>query len=140
MLKEFKEFALRGNVLDLAIGVIIGGSFGKIVTSFVNDLIMPLLGLLTSGNTFTGMSITLRDGDPPLTLNYGAFIQNIIDFLLIAAAIFIFIKLINRFFRKQDPPVEIPEEEPELSTGELLLVEIRDLLANAAKDGGKPIE
>jgi len=144
MIKEFKEFAMRGNVLDLAIGVIIGGAFGNIVSSFVNDIIMPLLSLLTNGNDISELEIVLQGGENPAVFRYGAFLQNILDFLLIAVAIFIFIKLINKFKKKleeaqkemglskEEPEAatEEPEqpEEPELTKQEQLLEEIRDLL------------
>ena len=133
MIKEFREFAMKGNVFDLAVGVIIGGAFGKIVSSFVNDIIMPLLSLLTNGNDISGFEIALRGGDNPAVFKYGAFLQNIIDFLLIALAIFIFIKIISRVKKKEEAPVttepEVPEE-PELTRQEQLLEEIRDLLKN----------
>ncbi|GEB30788.1 MULTISPECIES: large-conductance mechanosensitive channel protein MscL [Brevibacillus] len=112
MLKEFKEFALKGNVLDLAIGVVIGGAFGKIVTSLVNDIITPLIGLLLGKVDFTNLFITLSGGDFPTlaeakkggaaTLNYGLFLNSVIDFLIIAFSIFIVIKQLNRFKRKQE--------------------------------------
>ncbi len=118
MLKEFKEFAIKGNMVDLAIGVIIGGAFGKIVTSLVNDVIMPLLGLLIGGLNFTELFITLDGTDASLfptvaaaneagvpTLNYGIFIQNVFDFLIIAFTIFLVIKQLNRFKRKEEPAV-----------------------------------
>ncbi len=97
MLKEFKEFALRGNVLDLAVGVIIGAAFGKIVTSLVNDIIMPLIGLLLAGIDFKDLSFTVGDA----TVLYGSFIQTIVDFLIVAFSIFLFIRFFNRFKRKK---------------------------------------
>lgn len=121
MLQEFKKFALRGNVLDLAIGVIIGGAFGKIVTSLVNDVIMPILGLILGGIDFSNLEITVKDA----TIRYGAFIQSVIDFLIIAFSIFIFIRAINRFKKKQE---EKPAAPPEPTKEELLLTEIRDIL------------
>lgn len=113
MLKEFKEFAVKGNVMDLAVGVVIGGAFGKIVTSFVNDIIMPLVGKLVGGMDFSNYFIAL-DGSEHLTLaaakeagaatlNYGVFIQNIVDFLIIAFAIFIAVKQINKMKKKEEP-------------------------------------
>ena len=140
LLKEFKEFAMKGNVFDLAVGVIIGGAFGKIVSSFVNDIIMPLLSLLTNGNNISEFEIVLGGGDNPAVLKYGAFLQSIIDFLLIAAAIFVFIKIVSGFKKKieslsaeteasQEDPVE-DQDEPEVSRQEQLLEEIRDLLKN----------
>lgn len=121
MLQEFKKFALRGNVLDLAIGVIIGGAFGKIVTSLVNDVIMPILGLLLGGIDFTNLEITVKDA----TIRYGAFMQSVVDFLIIAFSIFLFIKAINRFKKKQEEKPPVP---PEPTKEELLLTEIRDIL------------
>jgi large conductance mechanosensitive channel len=113
MLKEFNEFALKGNMIDLAVGVIIGGAFGKIVTSLVNDIIMPLLGLLLGNTNFSNLFITLGKGSfktiaeanaaGVATLNYGIFINNIIDFLIIAFSIFIVIKQLNRFKKKEAP-------------------------------------
>ena len=129
MLKEFKEFAMKGNVLDLAIGVVIGGAFGKIVTSLVNDIIMPLVGLLLGGLNFTYLNITLRaakDGNPALTFNYGNFIQNIVDFLIISFSIFLFIKLLSRFKNKEE--VKEVVEEVKVKEEVKLLMEIRDLL------------
>ena len=134
MLKEFKEFAMKGNVLDLAIGVIIGGAFGKIVTSLVNDVIMPLLGLVIGGINFTYLSFTLKaaEGDKKaVILNCGQFIQNIIDFLIISFSIFMVVKLLNKFKRKQEVIEEKKEAAP--SKEELLLTEIRDLLKDASK-------
>lgn len=129
MLKEFKEFALRGNVLDLAVGVIIGAAFGKIVTSLVNDIIMPLIGLLLAGIDFKDLSFTLGDA----TVLYGSFIQTIVDFLIVAFSIFLFVRFFNRFKRKEEEKVE--EEVAVLSKEEEILTEIRDLLkAEAVKE------
>ncbi|MHA7740713.1 large conductance mechanosensitive channel protein MscL [Priestia aryabhattai] len=129
MLKEFKEFALRGNVLDLAVGVIIGAAFGKIVTSLVNDIIMPLIGLLLAGIDFKDLSFTVGDA----TVLYGSFIQTIVDFLIVAFSIFLFIRFFNRFKRKEEEKVE--EEVAVLSKEEDILTEIRDLLkAEAVKE------
>jgi large conductance mechanosensitive channel len=118
---EFKEFISRGSVMDLAIGVIIGGAFSKIVTSLVNDLIVPFISIFTGGENIADWNVSIRDG---VTLNYGMFIQTVIDFLLIAFFVFLLVKLINRFRRKQEeaavPPKPSREEE--------LLAEIRDLL------------
>lgn len=121
MLKEFKKFVLKGNVLDLAIGVIIGGAFGKIVTSLVNDLLMPIIGLLLGGVDFSGLQWTIGDA----VITYGAFIQSVVDFVIIALSIFLFIKAINRFKKKEE---EKPSAPPEPSKEELLLTEIRDIL------------
>lgn len=122
MLKEFKEFALKGNVIDLAVGVIIGGAFGKIVTSLVNDLIMPIFAILTSGVNFTDMKATVGD----VTIAYGNFIQNIVDFIIIAFSIFIAIRFISKF-RKKEAANAAPEAPP-VQTEQELLTEIRDLL------------
>ncbi|MCP1125532.1 large conductance mechanosensitive channel protein MscL [Bacillus sp. AFS018417] len=131
MWNEFKKFALKGNVMDLAVGVVIGGAFGKIVSSLVNDIIMPLVGILLGGVDFTGLSYPVGDA----TLKYGAFIQTIVDFFIIAFSIFLFIKLFNKLsFKKEE---EKKEEVPAaLSKEEALLTEIRDLLKqqNASRD------
>jgi len=117
MLKEFKEFALKGNIMDLAVGVIIGGAFGKIVSSLVSDIIMPLLGILIGNVDFTNLFITLGSGSfktieeakkaGVATLNYGVFINNVIDFLIIAFSIFIVLKQLNRFSRKKKEEVAV---------------------------------
>lgn len=120
---EFKTFALRGNVLDLAVGVVIGAAFGKIVSSLVDNIIMPLVGLILGGLDFSKLSFTVGDA----VIKYGAFIQSIVDFVIIAFAIFLFIKLINTFSRKK---AEEPEPEPEPTMSEQYLEEIRNLLRN----------
>jgi len=133
MLNEFKAFVMRGNVVDLAVAVIIGGAFGKIVSSFVADVLMPPLGLLLGGADFTSFKAVLKDkimeGDKvvkeAVTINYGNFIQVTIDFLIIAFAIFMMIKMINAMNKKEVPP---PPPPPEPSNEEKLLTEIRDLL------------
>lgn len=135
-IKEFKEFAMKGNVMDMAVGVIIGGAFGKIVSSLVDDVIMPLVGKLTGGVDFTNLFYAL-DGKnyanleqakaATATFAYGSFIQNIIDFLIIALCIFLMIKGMNKLSRKKE---EEPEPEPEPTNEEKLLGEIRDLLKN----------
>lgn len=134
MWKEFKEFAMKGNVLDLAVGVIIGGAFGKIVTSLVNDIIMPLVGILLGGVNFRDLKyvISPASGDiPESALMYGAFIQSIVDFLIVAFSIFLFVKLINSMKRKQDTADTVEEEEEVKAPTELeVLEEIRDLLKN----------
>lgn len=130
MLKDFKEFAVKGNVLDLAVGVVIGGAFGKIVTSLVNDIIMPVAGALTGGINFTYLKFVIKPAYgsvPAVTLNYGAFIQNVIDFLIVSFSIFLFIKLINKF-KIEKEVIVIKEEEEKPSKEVLLLQEIRDLL------------
>lgn len=128
IIKEFREFAMRGNVVDLAVGVIIGAAFGKIVSSLVSDIIMPPLGLLIGGVDFKQFSLVLRDaqGDiPAVIMHYGVFIQNIFDFVIVAFAIFMAIKLMNKMRRKQE---DAPAEPPKPSAEETLLTEIRDLL------------
>jgi len=128
MLKEFREFAMRGNVVDLAVGVIIGAAFGKIVSSLVADIIMPPLGLLIGGIDFKQFALTLRPavGDTPaVVMHYGMFIQNVFDFLIVAFAIFMAIKVINKLNRRKK---EEPEAEPAPTQEEVLLSEIRDLL------------
>jgi len=127
-IKEFKEFAFKGNVLDMAVGVIIGSAFGKIVTSVVNDLIMPLFTFATKGIKFTDLKIQLS-GDGYIMI--GNFIQNVVDFLIIAASIFIFIKFLNKFKRKQEEVAEEPA--PAKPTQEEILTEIRDLLKENQK-------
>ena len=135
ILKEFKEFAIKGNVIDLAVGVIIGGAFGKIVSSFVNDVIMPPLGLLVGGVDFKQLKLVLKDetvdaaGEAvaAVTLNYGMFIQNVVDFAIIAFVIFLAIKGINNLNRKEEV-VAPPPPPPAPTHSEKLLEEIRDLL------------
>lgn len=123
IIKEFKEFAFKGNVLDMAVGVVIGGAFGKIVTSLVNDIIMPLCSLLLNNIKFTDLKIALK-GDSAIMI--GNFIQSFVDFIIIAISIFMFIKLINKFKKKEE--VVEAKEEPKAPTTEELLTEIRDLL------------
>lgn len=133
MLQEFKEFAVKGNALDLAVGVIIGGAFGKIVTSLVNDLIMPILSILIGGINFSDLKyvITPVEGDiAEVAFSYGAFIQSVIDFLIVAFSIFLFIKFLNSLKKKEEEPEPEPESPPEPTKEELLLTEIRDLLKN----------
>lgn len=128
MLKEFKEFAFKGNVIDLAVGVIIGGAFGKIVTSLVNDILMPIFGILLGGINFKDLKYVIvpASGDTAESaILYGSFIQSIVDFLIIAASIFLFIKLLSSMKKKE--PVA-PPAPPEPSQEVLLLEEIRDLL------------
>ena len=121
ILKEFKEFAFKGNVLDMAVGVVIGTAFGKIVTSVVNDIIMPIVGMITARKNFTAITIPLI-GDSAIMI--GNFIQSLIDFLIIASSIFMFVKLINNMKKKEEPKPEAPKGP----TTEELLSEIRDLL------------
>ncbi|KEI98564.1 mechanosensitive ion channel protein MscL [Clostridium botulinum A2B3 87] len=125
MIKEFKEFAVKGNAMELAIGVVIGGAFGKIVTSLVEDIIMPLVGLLIGGIDFTGLNFSMNlSGKAVVSIKYGNFIQAAVNFLIISFSIFLFIKLINKFNKKE----EEVKEEPKISNEEILLTEIRDLL------------
>ncbi len=127
--KEFREFISKGNVMDLAIGVIIGGAFGKIVASLVNDVIMPIVGLILGGNRVDNLTMLLKNtgnAETDVVLRYGAFLQNIIDFVIIALVIFIVIKAINKMKRKE--VVEEVVEEPVISEEVLLLREIRDNL------------
>ncbi len=127
MMSEFKDFAMKGNVIDMAVGIIIGGAFGKIVSSFVEDVLMPPIGLLMGGVDFSDLAITLKqgaEGAAPVLLKYGAFIQSVVDFLIIAFSIFIAIKWINNLKKEE----EQPEEPPKPSAEEALLTEIRDLL------------
>jgi large conductance mechanosensitive channel len=126
--KEFKEFAMRGNVVDMAVGIIIGAAFGKIVSSAVKDVIMPPIGYLIGGVDFTDLKISfkaIRDGLDPVTVNYGIFLQTILDFIIIALVIFMIIKLINSFKKKEEAK---PAPEPTPSKEEILLTEIRDIL------------
>jgi large conductance mechanosensitive channel len=128
MLKEFREFAVKGNVVDMAVGIIIGAAFGKIVSSFVGDVVMPPLGLLIGGVDFSDLAIVLKAaaGDiPAVTLGYGKFIQTVMDFTIVAFAIFIAVKAINRLKRKEE---EAPAAPPAPSAEAQLLAEIRDLL------------
>jgi len=135
MLKEFKAFAMRGNVIDLAVGVVIGGAFGKIVSSLVGDVIMPVVGLLTGGVDFSKQELVLRAayGDiPAVTLAYGNFVQTIVDFTIIAFAIFMVIKLMNKVQKKEDAK-EAKKAAPKGPTQEELLADIRDLLKKQGK-------
>ncbi|HBL84515.1 MAG TPA: large conductance mechanosensitive channel protein MscL [Clostridiales bacterium] len=131
MAKEFKKFIMRGNVMDLAIGIIIGGAFGKIVTSLVNDIIMPLIGLILGKVNFADMKYVITpatDTAAEVAFKYGAFIQSIIDFLIIALCIFLIVKLLTSFKKKQEEPAVPPLSPPTPPKNELLLEEIRDLL------------
>jgi large conductance mechanosensitive channel len=129
---EFKEFAMRGNVVDLAVGVVIGGAFGKIVSSLVDAVIMPVVGILTGGVNFSTLAITLGTspkGDPVL-LKYGVFIQSLVDFVIIAAVIFVVIRGINQL--KKPAVAAVPAAPPPPTKSEVLLEEIRNLLAKRA--------
>ncbi|PID75744.1 MAG: large conductance mechanosensitive channel protein MscL [Deltaproteobacteria bacterium] len=128
MIKEFKEFAVKGNVVDMAIGIIIGGAFGKVVSSFVADVLMPPIGMLIGGVDFSKLALTIQkaSGDiPAVVISYGKFIQTLVDFIIIAFAIFMVIKGMNSLKRKEE---EKPTEPPKPSNKEVLLTEIRDLL------------
>jgi large conductance mechanosensitive channel len=135
MIKEFKDFAVKGNVVDLAVGIIIGGAFGKIVTSFVNDIIMPPIGVLIGGTDFSDLSIILKEASvsetgeaiAAVTLNYGNFINTFIDFVIVAFAIFMMIKGLNRMKKKE---AEAPAVPAAPTKEEALLAEIRDILKN----------
>lgn len=141
LLKEFKEFAMRGNVVDMAVGVIIGAAFGKIVTSLVNDVIMPFIGVITGGVNFTEYKYVLKDAvvdgqtqeviTPEVAITWGNFIQTIVDFLIVAFCIFLVIKLMNKMMRKKKE--EPAPAAPAGPTQEELLAEIRDLLKNRDK-------
>ncbi|MES1952226.1 large-conductance mechanosensitive channel [Salinisphaera sp. S4-8] len=128
LLTEFKAFAVRGNVIDLAVGLVIGSAFGKIVSSLVADIISPPLGLLIGGVDFSGLSVTLRQAvgeTPAVTLNYGAFVQTVISFVIVAFAMFVVVRAMNSLKRKE---AEAPSAPPAPSVQETLLTEIRDAL------------
>jgi large conductance mechanosensitive channel len=132
MVSEFKDFAMRGNVVDMAVGIVIGGAFGKIVSSFVADVLMPPLGLLLGGMDFSDLAVTLKaasEGTEAVLLKYGVFIQTIVDFLIIAFAIFLVVKAMNTAMDKMKKQEEAaPAEPPKPSKEEVLLTEIRDAL------------
>lgn len=138
-LQDFKDFAMKGNVVDMAVGVIIGGAFGKIVTSIVNNIIMPPVGVITGGVDFTDLKVTLKEAvvegeevvSEAVTLNYGQFIQDVVDFLIIAFCIFLMVKGIAKLNRKKEE-APAPEPDPKPSNKEVLLTEIRDLLKKKA--------
>jgi len=128
MMKEFKTFAVKGNMIDMAVGIIIGAAFGKIIASLVNDVIMPPIGLMLGGMNFTALKVTLKEAvgeQAAVTLNYGNFIQTAVDFLIIALVIFMVVKSINRMKRKEEAAPAAPPARPK---EEVLLTEIRDLL------------
>ena len=129
ILKEFKEFIARGNVVDLAVGVSVGSAFGKIVTSLVNDILMPIIGVILGGIDFTNLTLKFNDA----TIYYGNFIQNVIDFLIVAFCIFIFVKAINALTEKAKKKEEKKEKAPVKSDEVILLEEIRDLLKKKKK-------
>ncbi len=128
---EFREFAMRGNVVDMAVGIIIGAAFGKIVSSFVADIIMPPLGMALGGVDFSDLAVTLQaatEGAAAVTLNYGKFIQTVVDFLIVAMAIFVAVRVMNKLKRKEEAKPAEPPPPPEPSAEEKLLSEIRDIL------------
>ena len=135
-LKEFKAFALKGNVMDMAVGVIIGGAFGKIVTSLVNDVIMPPIGLVVGGVDFTDLKLTLKQAvieggaevAPAVTWNYGAFIQQVVDFTILAFCVFMMVKVMNKLLKKEEAKPAPAPAPPAPSKEEVLLTEIRDIL------------
>ena len=130
MMSEFKSFAVKGNVMDMAVGIIMGGAFGKIVASFVNDVLMPPIGMMLGGVDFTSLALTLKKATPDaeaVMLKYGAFVQTVVDFLIIAFAIFMMVRWMNRLKKKEEAA---PAAPPKPSSEEVLLTEIRDLLRN----------
>ena len=126
-IKEFKEFAMKGNVMDMAVGVIIGGAFGKIVSSLVDDVIMPAVGMLTGNVDFTGLALKIGEGEGAAVLKYGTFIQNVVDFIIVAFCIFLMVKGINKLNKKKEEPAPAPAE-PVIPEDIQLLREIRDEL------------
>lgn len=132
MLKEFKEFAMRGNVVDMAVGIVIGAAFGKIVSSFVANVIMPPLGLLIGGVDFSNLKVILKEAvgeAPAVTLDYGIFVQTVFDFVIVAFAIFMVVKAMNSLKKKKEEAPAAPAAPPKQ---EVLLAEIRDLLKTKA--------
>jgi len=127
LISEFKEFAMKGNVMDMAVGVIIGGAFGKIVSSLVDDVLMPAIGMLTGNVDFTNLVLKIGEGEEAAVLKYGQFLQNVVDFLIVALCVFLMLKGINKLNRKKEEPAPEPEA-PKGPTQEELLAEIRDLL------------
>jgi large conductance mechanosensitive channel len=125
MLKEFKDFAMRGNVVDMAVGIVIGGAFGKIVSSLVSDIIMPPIGMIMGGVDFSQLAFLLGEGEGAASINYGIFINTVLDFLIVAFAIFMVIRGMNSMKKKEE---EKPAEPPKPSAEEVLLTEIRDAL------------
>lgn len=133
MFEEFKKFAMRGNVVDMAVGIVIGAAFGQIVTSFVNDVLMPPIGMLMGGVDFSDFTLTLKaaeEGSAAVTLRYGVFINSVLDFLIVAAAIFMVVKGMNALQKKE---VEAPAAPPEPSAEAVLLAEIRDTLRSQVR-------
>ncbi|MEX2517178.1 MAG: large-conductance mechanosensitive channel protein MscL [Gammaproteobacteria bacterium] len=138
LINEFKSFVVRGNVMDMAVGIIMGVAFGKVISSFVNDVVMPPLGVLIGGVHFGDLVLVLKEAHgevAAVTLNYGAFIQNIIDFLIIGLAIFVAVKIINQLQRKEEVKQETAPDVP--SNEEKLLTEIRDLLESGRQESSR---
>lgn len=138
IVKEFREFAVKGNVVDMAVGIIIGAAFGKIVSSLVADVLMPPLGLLIGGVNFSALAVVLKEGvgeTPPVVLKYGVFLQTVFDFLIVAAAVFMMVKGINRLKKMQekDQQAQASDAPPAPPREEVLLTEIRDALRAQAK-------
>ncbi len=130
MMSEFKDFAMRGNVVDMAVGIVIGGAFGKIVSSFVADVLMPPIGLILGGVDFSNLAVTLaeaKDGAEAVLLKYGVFVQTVVDFIIIAFAIFMVVKAMNSMKKEEEPEEEAPAGPSEVE----LLTEIRDQLRNS---------
>jgi large conductance mechanosensitive channel len=130
MMSEFKNFAMRGNVVDMAVGIVIGGAFGKIVSSFVNDVLMPPIGMMMGGVDFSELAVVLKEASgeaAAVTINYGSFIQTVLDFVIIAFAIFMVVRAMNNMKKKEE---EAPAEPPKPSAEVELLTEIRDSLKN----------
>ena len=143
-IEDFKNFALKGNVIDMAVGVIVGGAFGKIVSSLVNDIIMPLITIITGNTGFENMKYVIHAAEPAdvaagkaaveeVAVNYGMFIQNIVDFLIIALSIFIALRVTMKFMKKEKAVEEAPAPAPEPTAEEKLLTEIRDILKQEEK-------
>jgi large conductance mechanosensitive channel len=133
LIKEFKDFAVKGNVVDLAVGIIVGGAFGKIVSSLVSDVVMPPIGIILGGVDFKDLAYVLKDATEEaaaVTISYGSFIQTVVDFLIIAFVIFMAIKAINKLKKEEEAKPIAPPAPPEPSKEEILLTEIRDLLKN----------
>ncbi len=139
-IEDFKAFALKGNVVDMAVGVIVGGAFGKVVSSLVNDIIMPVISLVTGGSGYENLKYVIKEGTPAtadgvaaveeVAINYGTFIMNIVDFFIIAFSIFVAIRVVMKFKKKEEEPAPAPEPAP--TKEEVLLTEIRDLLRQQA--------
>lgn len=128
MLSEFKDFAVKGNVVDMAVGIIVGAAFGKIISSFVKDIIMPPIGMMMGGVDFSDLGVIIQEAvgeTAAITINYGTFVQTVVDFLIVAMAIFVAVKAMNSMKKKEEAA---PKEDPKPSNEEVLLTEIRDLL------------